>query len=147
MELPAGWNKRLADLEPTDHGDGRPCITAEESEWAREYERGLLRPWARFPRDGEVYIAVGDFNVSFLTHWRAPFTGGGEGVLPGGTRIYVHVSDPEPIAVYANAENATELEFALVPNEDRLAEKYTGYSLVISTEDLNRHFRLVKSAG
>lgn len=147
MELPAGWNKRLADLEATDHGDGRPCITAEEFEWAREYERRLLRPWARFPRDGEVYVATGDFPVSFLTHWRAPFTGGGKGVLPRGTRIRVRASDAEPIGVYAYAENASELELALVPAEDRLAPKYDGYSLSISTEDLNRHFRLVESAG
>ncbi len=147
MELPAGWNKRVADLEATDHGDGLPCITAEEFEMAIEYERRLLRPWARFPRDGEVYAAIGDFNVSFLTHWRAPFTGGGEGVLPSGTRVRVHVSHAEPILVYADAENASDLELALVPAEDRLAPKYGGYSLSISTEDLNRHFRLVESAG
>ncbi len=73
MDIPAGWNKRLADLEPSDHGDGRPSITGEEFEWAREYERRLLRPWARFPRDGEVYEALDDVAVSFLTHWRAPF--------------------------------------------------------------------------
>lgn len=146
MELPEGWSKRLADLEATDHGDGCLCITSEEFEWAREYERRLLRPWARFPRDGEVYIATGDFCVSFLTHWMAPFTGGGQGILPSGTRVRVHVSDAEPIGVYADAENASELELILVPDEDRLASKYGGYSLSILTEDLNRYFRLVQNA-
>ena len=145
MELPTGWNKRLADLKATDHGDGQLCITAEEMEWAREYDRRLLRPWARFPRDGEIYEAMEDFRVSFVTHWSAPFTGGGDGILPKGTRVRVRVFDPEPVAVYADAENASELENLLVPDEDRQAPKYGGYSLSISTEDLNRHFHLIEN--
>ncbi len=53
----------------------------------------------RFPRNGEVYEAIEDTPVRFLTHWRAPFTDGGEGVLPQGTRVRVVVfeTDPEPI--------------------------------------------------
>jgi hypothetical protein len=147
MELPVGWNKRLADLEATDHGDGRPCITGEEFAWAREYERRLLRPWARFPRDGEVYESVEAVPVSFVTHWSAPFTGGGEGVLPKGTRIRVQVLDAEPIGVHADAENAADIEDQLVGEQDRRSPTYGGYSLSISTEDLNRHFRLVQSAA
>jgi hypothetical protein len=147
MELPAGWKKRLADLRATDHGDGRPCITADEIAWAREYERRLLRSWARFPCDGEVYEATEAVRVAFVTHWRAAFTGGGEGTLPKGTRIRVQVCDAEPVGVYAKAENAGNLERLLVPDEDRGWPTYSGFSLAISTEDLNHHFRLVESAA
>jgi hypothetical protein len=146
MKLPLGWNKRLADLEATDHGDGCPCITAEEFEWAREYERRSLRPWARFPTDGEIYEAIDSVRIGYLTHWRAPFTGGGEGVLPKGTRIRVRVFDREPVGVSADALNSDEIELLIVPNEDRLAGKYDGYSLSVSTEKLNREFRLLNAA-
>jgi hypothetical protein len=57
------------------------------------------------------------------------------------------VADAEPIGVHVDAENASELERTLVAGADRLAPKYAGYSLFITTEDLNRHFRLVESAA
>ena len=80
--MPAGWRKTIRDLP-----DRLPA--PEEWEWARTFERTELRKWARFPLDGDIFEAVHDTPVEYLTHWKAPFTGGGTGVLPAGTKFRV----------------------------------------------------------
>jgi hypothetical protein len=147
-EFPQGWNKTITDLFAESKESRRP-IGPPETEWARAYERSLLRPWARFPRDGEVYEALEDTPVRFLTHWHAPFTGGGSGTLPKGTRVRVKVSDwiREPISVYADPLDSPRIERLLVSEADRKSGKYGGFSLSISTADLNRLFRLLEGHG
>jgi len=141
MEIPAGWNRCMTHLQPNEF----LTLTAEELEWAREYETRQLKEWARFPSHGEVYEALHDVQVRFVTHWRAPFTGGGSGLLPAGSRVRVEVYfTQEPISVYAQALDPN-LETMLVPMEDRSAPKYGGYSLSITTEQLNRDFSLLGS--
>jgi len=146
-EFPPGWNKTLSDLFAELKGSGLP-IGPPETEWARAYERSILRPWARFPLDGEVYEALEDTPTKFLTHWRAPFTGGGEGTLPKGTRVRVKIPDwiREPIGVYAEPLDSPQIERLLVSEDDRSNVKYGGFSLSISTADLNKRFRLVQHA-
>jgi hypothetical protein len=142
MDIPVDWNKSLTHLQPEDH----VRLTVEELEWAREYERRQLKAWARFPRHGEMYESLRDITVNFLTHWSAPFTGGGSGLLPAGTRVRVevHFTD-EPVAVAGRVLDS-QVEAILVPAEDRNAPKYGGYSLSLSTEQLNRDFRLLGSS-
>jgi hypothetical protein len=77
------WTKTLANLV-AESNETRSVVGPPETAWARAYERPLLRPWARSPLDGDVYEALEDTPIKFLTHWRAPFTGGGEGTLPEG---------------------------------------------------------------
>src|SRR5580704_10467501 len=103
----------------------------------------LLRPWARSPLDGDVYEALEDTPIKFLTHWRAPFTGGGEGTLPKGTRVRVKVYDwiRAPISVSADPVDAPQIEGLLVSEDDRKNAKYGGFSLSIPTSDLNKLFR------
>jgi hypothetical protein len=139
MNIPEGWHKSLTHLQTEDF----LRLTAEEIEWAREYERRFLKTWARFPKHGEVYESLRDVNVKFTTQWRAPFTGGGSGVLPAGIRVQVevHFTD-EPVAVPAVVLDK-RVEEMLVPQEDRNAPKYGGYALSLSTEQLNRDFRLL----
>lgn len=138
---PLGWNKTISDLMSE-----KRTIPAEEIEWARSYERDNLRKWARFPRDREEFEATKDVAVTFVTHWQAPFTGGGTGTLPMGTRVRVSVSgpDPEPIGVYAEPLDYKRFETELVPAADRSTPKYGGFSLSISIEQLNKDFRRVK---
>jgi hypothetical protein len=145
-DFPTGWNKTIADLCAESKGSRKP-IGPPETEWARAYERSLLRPWARFPLDREVYEALADTPIRFLTHWRAPFTGGGEGVLPKGTRVRVKVVDwiREPIGVYAEPLDRPRIENLLVPEDERKDAKYDGFSLSIPTADLNKLFRLVSA--
>jgi hypothetical protein len=144
-EFPLGWNKTLADLF-ADLKESRSPIGAPETEWARSYERSLLRSWARFPLDGDVYEAVEDTAVKFLTHWRTPFTDGGSGTLPKGTRVRVKVPDwmREPVGVYAEPLDAERIERALISEADRCNAKCDGFSLSISTAELNKCFRLVQ---
>jgi hypothetical protein len=140
-EFPAGWNKTISDLmkDPS-----RP-VGPPETEWAVAYERSLLRDWARFPLDGEVYESLEDTPVRFLTHWLEPFTGGGAGVLPKGTKIRVNVFDwiREPVRVYAVPVDAPRIERLLISQADRKSAKYSGFSLSVGTADLNRVFRIV----
>ena len=145
-EFPSGWHKTVADLFAEAKESRRP-VGPPETEWALAYERSLLRPWARFPLDGEIYEALDDTPVEYLTHWSAPFTGGGSGVIPKGTRVRVQVADfnPEPVSVYAAPLARDVIERLLVPESTRKAPKYGGFSLSISTADLNRLFRLNSS--
>ena len=148
MKLPPGWNKKLRDLVPTDHGDGRLSIGPPETEWALEYERRLLRPWARFPRDGDIFEAIEDVEVDVSIYFRGPYSGSGRGTLPKGTRVRcVFVLHAEPLGVAAEAIDAPNLEVDLVPAEERSDSKYDGYRLSIRTEDLNRSYRLVGGRG
>src|SRR5271154_2303601 len=133
-DFPVGWNKTLAELFKESQGTGS-SVGPPETEWARSYERSLLRPWARFPLNGEIYEAIDDTPVRYLTHWSAPFTGGGDGTLPKGTKVQVQVNDfmPEPIGVYAQPLDRDVIERVLVPEAERKNPKYNGFSLSIST--------------
>ena len=141
---PPGWSKTLDDLLAEKRN-----ISREETEWACTYEREKLKSWVRFPRPGEVYELINDAEISYVTHWSAPFTGGGKGVLRRGTRIRIGdgIGDPEPIGVYADAVEERRIEVELVPEADRKADSYGGYSLFIKTAELNRLFRIVENGG
>jgi hypothetical protein len=138
---PPDWNKTLRELLAEGRG-----VSGQEIQWARSYERDQLRAWARFPKPGEVYELLEDAEVSFVTHWDAPYTGGGKGKLRKGSRIRVvdDISDEEPLAVGAIPLAREEAETALVPEAERSAEKYAGFSLSVTTSELNRLFRLVE---
>jgi hypothetical protein len=144
--FPSGWTKTIADLMAESNRTGS-SVGPPETDWAIAFERSQLRPWARFPLDGEVYQALHDIPVRYLTHWQAPFTGGGDGTLPASTmvRVHVHAFMPEPVAVSAMPLNSREIELLLVAGSDRSSPKYDGFSLHIYTADLNRHYRRVES--
>ncbi len=138
---PADWNKTLDELMAE-----KRTISGEEIDWARSYERDQLRSWARFPRDGEVFEAPGDLEVDFITHWAAPYSGGGKGRLPAGSRIRVIVGahEPEPILVYADPLDNGRFEQAWVPESKGRPSKYGGFHLCISVKCLNEDFRRVE---
>jgi hypothetical protein len=142
-EFPAGWTKTIDDLL----AEAKDPVGPPETDWAKAYERSLLRPWARFPIHDEVYEAAEEIVVGVLTHWGAPFTGGRDGTLPKGTRVRVHVFpfEPEPIRVYAHPLYPEALEHRLVPEAELRNSNYKSFSVLISTADLNKHFRRVES--
>ena len=80
MRYPTNWNTTLTDLlkEHIDAG-------IDEIEWARAYETDQLRKSGiRFPKDGDVYQAEEDVELSYLEHWKAPATTGGKFILVAG---------------------------------------------------------------
>jgi hypothetical protein len=137
---PEGWNKTLDDL----YAENR-SLSGDELSWASAYEQEQLRTWARFPKDDEVYEAVAEVEVSYITYYRSPYGGGGKGKLPAGTRVLVHVPDSqaEPTGVSAVALEEEKIEELLVPENDRMSSNYDGYDLFIKVAKLNREFKLV----
>ena len=120
-------------------------VSGEEITRAMEYERSLLGDDFQFPRDGEIYEAVDDIEITYLTHWSAPFTGGDAFVLKKGERVRVKVDDqnPEPISVYAKSTDEERLEREIILEETRTSAEYSGYSLSIESSKLSVHFRLI----
>lgn len=139
-EVPFGWTKTTHDLS-SDR-----LWSADELKWAFDYERSLLRTWARFPQSGDVYIALRDLRIKYITHWRQPYSGTGIGTLRRGTRIRVDVFEfnPEPVQVHVEPLDRTLIEKQLIDPRERAATGYNGFSLSIRTEELNRDFALVK---
>lgn len=143
---PPGWNKTLDDLfEEARRGERGP-IGRPETDWAMEYERSLLPPDVRYPRKGDVFEATADTPVEYLTAWRAPRTESGQGVLLKGERVWIEhePSGPEPVGVYAAPVDYELLETRIVPASVRAQSKYAGFYLFLSTDELNRMFRLVE---
>lgn len=133
-------NKTIKDLIAENQG-----WSAEEFKRAIEYERSLLGSDFQYPCNGEVYQALDDVEINYLTHWAAPYTGGEAFVFKKGESIIVEVSDhnPKPISVHAKAVDEARLETEIIPEKDRLNEKYGGYSLSVDCNKLKTHFRLV----
>ncbi len=145
---PEGWNKSLADLDAEyESGARRTPAGSPEIDWARDYERSLLPADTRFPRVGDVYEALEDLEAHYLTSWDAPFTGGGKGLLLRGDQVVVRYMLPQPIAVNARAVNYREIEARVVPESERKAQGYGGFSFVLKTAALNTKFRLVREGG
>jgi hypothetical protein len=116
---PPGWNKTIQDLSDEAKKTGSP-VGSPEVDWARDYERSLIPVGTRFPKKGDVYEAAEDQQVSYLTGWSAPFTGGGTGTLMKGERVIVeHDLLPRPIAVYAKPIDYAAMEERMVPESDR----------------------------
>ncbi|MFZ5563801.1 MAG: hypothetical protein ACOZBW_07080 [Thermodesulfobacteriota bacterium] len=144
---PEGWNLTLTDLmDEVETGRWGP-LKPHELEWARDYERSLIPDTMRFPRKGDVYEALGDMEVDFMTAWAAPFTGGGKALMKKGDRVFVESgpSDPKPIGSYVTAMDYRTLEERMVPEQDRNAPGYGGFYFFFSTIDLNTKFALVQT--
>jgi hypothetical protein len=144
---PAGWNRTISDLMAEMKEGKRASVGQPEIDWARDYERSLIPQGMRFPRKGDLYEALEDMKVDFLTAWSAPFTGGGTGLLRKGERVYLdsEPSDPKSIGSYAVAIDYEALEERIVPASDRTAERYNGFYFYFKTVDLNQKFRLVET--
>jgi hypothetical protein len=140
---PPGWNKTIRDLSDDAKKTGS-AVGSPEVDWARDYERSLIPAGTRFPKKGDVYEVTKDLQVSYLTSWSAPFTGGGSGTLKKGERVIINYEPlPRPIAANAKAVNYTRVEEEIVPERDRSNKKYAGFYLVLKTLELSRDFKLV----
>lgn len=97
-----------------------------------------------------VFELVEDTKMEFLVHFRAPFTGAGEIVVPAGTKFYAH-GNMRDDAIYIHPvgpekellERMNKQEAAHYPE---LANKLNGYSFFI-TEDNLRTWKLKYHSG
>ena len=140
------WQQTAEDLLAALQVGKRTEISGEEVELAKAYQRRRLPPDIRFPKTGEIYEAIDNLTVEYVTAYLAPFTGGGRAALPRGERVRVReLSCPEPLGVYCDPLNYDALHDRIVSAEERAHEQYDGYYLSIDTMNLNRCFRLVES--
>lgn len=142
---PSGWNKTIEDLLAEMKRGERSSMGSPEVDWARDYERSSIPSGMRFPRKGDVYEALEDMPVKYMTSWAAPFTGGGDGTLVCGDRVVVDMEplDPRPISTYAVAVDYDAVERRVVPASDRNDPKYSGFYFSLRTVELNQKFKLV----
>jgi len=105
----------------------------------------LLPVGTRFPKNGELYESTSEIEVNYLTHWKAPATDGGKGILPKGIVVAVSFNPriTEAIGVMAKPIEYERVEEILIPEDVRSGSKYGGYSIVVKTQQLNEEFKLV----
>ena len=89
------------------------------------------------PRAGYRYVVTTAFEAIVLTQWFGPFTGGSEKLIPAGLEFVVAADPPATAtAITAKPDPSDRWEALLVDGQERTAEKYDGYSLVIPFERL-----------
>jgi len=119
----------------------RKFIAFEDVQKAHELERALFPDDIRYPKTNDIYQAAEDVEIGYMTHWLAPFTGGGNAILPKGEKIQVNeVFMEQPIAVNCTPLNYKKLHEKIVPQSERMEPNYDGYSLSVKTIQLHRSF-------
>lgn len=121
-----------------------------EHMWIRRIKYALIRLrlniQGRLPHPhvskGDKFVAAKSLPARGLVQWRAPFTSGFECVIPEGT-VLVAENDSAPISTGFGCipENQKELETQLVPEQDRMAEKYAGYYFVLSYKHIGKELK------
>lgn len=134
--------KTFKELNHEMNQGKRKSINAKEMARARKLELALMPSNITYPSGGEKYESIKDVEITYLTHWRAPFTGGGKFILIKGQVVIVETPNHEkPISVYCEALNKGEIEKKVITDEQLNNPKYAGYSLSIDTISLNNNFK------
>ena len=95
-------------------------------------------------RKNQRYRTLCDLEVGVLTHYRAPFTGGGRGTLPAGEVFKIAFDPPEhATAASCDPENFEALHERFVEPDERAWHNYSGYSLTIDLDAIRRDCELV----
>lgn len=124
----------------------RPSITHEDVMKAEELKRALYPDWIVYPKGDDIYEAIDDVEIPYMTSWGAPFTGGGNATLPKGEKVKVVTPNrPKPTSVYCDPINYKKLHSIIVPERDRKAQDYGGYYFCIDTLTLNTKFKLIQT--
>lgn len=128
------------------HSGKRKEISHKDGQKAVVLDRALFPKDIRYPKSGDIYVCIADAQISYMTHWMKPYTGGDKATFPKDETIKISdISQDKPTSVYCQAINADKIETLLVPQGDREQYDYNGYSLVVDTVTLNKNFRLIKS--
>jgi hypothetical protein len=93
-------------------------------------------------RAGDRFVTVRDAPSMGVTHWRTPITRGFYATVPEGTVLVAsNASGKKAQAFYCRPESYRELEPLLVPEADRVADGYAGYSLLFPVAEIDASLR------
>ena len=120
-------------------------VNGKPMENARKLSKAVLPIGLFYPKGGEVYEAIQDIQISYLTHFMAPFTGGDKAKLLKGERVIVSKpNQAKPLGYYCYPINYDEIEHRIIPNSDKNDPAYNGFSLSIDTKSLNSDFKQIE---
>jgi O-acetyl-ADP-ribose deacetylase (regulator of RNase III) len=112
---------------------------------ARKRLKALLPIRLFYPKGGEVFEAVQDVQISYLIHFMAPYTGGGNAKLFKGERIIVSKPNKDKaLGYYCYPINADDIENRMIPYSDQNSPPYDGFSLFIDIKSLNKEFKRIE---
>jgi hypothetical protein len=95
-------------------------------------------------RARDRFVATQDVASIGVTHWRTPITRGFYATVPEGTVLVASTAAAKGAeAFYCRPESYRELEAVLVPEADRLADDYDGYSLVFPVSEIDASLRRI----
>ena len=98
----------------------------------------------RLVPQGARFRVTRDLRTHGLSTWRAPFTGDFETTIPAGTVVVAENGQRNGATGFRVVPEAyKQLEAELVPNETRLAEKYSGYYFVFLPSDVGDALELM----
>jgi O-acetyl-ADP-ribose deacetylase (regulator of RNase III) len=123
----------------------RNSISEKELDRGKKLSKALLPSGLFYPSGGEVFEALQDVEINYLTHFMAPYTGGEKAKLLKGERV--KVSKPtqvKQLSYYCYPINASEIENRIIPFTDKDDPAYNGYSLSIDTKSLNNDFKKIE---
>ena len=123
----------------------RRTIEGKTLDNARKLTQALMPKGLFYPKGGEVFEAIQDVQISYLTHFMAPYTGGEKTKLLRGEKIIVSKPNQnKPLSYYCYPINAAEIENRIIPFSDKADPAYNGFSLSIDTKSLNKDFKQIE---
>jgi O-acetyl-ADP-ribose deacetylase (regulator of RNase III) len=123
----------------------RSSINEKELDKGRKLSKALMPKGLFYPIGGEVFEAIQDVEISYLTHFMAPYTGGDKGKLLKGERVIISKPNQDkPLGYYCYPINADEIEDRIIQYSDKDDPAYNGFSLSIDTKLLNKDFKQIE---
>jgi hypothetical protein len=109
----------------------------EDGAFAATCHAHIIFEMGKSVQEGDRFRLTADAEVLVTVHWFAPLTSGAKAAMPEGTVVVArHDQAPGAEGFSCVPEAYQELEPVLVPEEDRLADKYGGYSVVFKAADI-----------
>lgn len=119
-------------------------VSGKAMDKARKLSKALMPIGLFYPKGGEVFEAIQDSEISFLTHFMAAYTGGDKAILLKGERIIISKPNQNnPLSYYCYPIDSATIENRIIPFSDKDEPRYNGYSLSVDTKILNRNFKQI----
>lgn len=128
-----------------DEVKGGKTVKGNAVENAKKLSKALMPKGLFYPKGGEVFEARYDIQISYLTHFMMPYTGGNKAKLLQGERVIISKPNQvNPLGYYCYPINEDEIEKRIIPISDRNHPAYNGFSLSVDTKSLNSDFRQIE---